>query len=484
MGGGILRFLIIYNFFVIFIQSFLVINFNNFLNPSFLEAFLNTNMAESIEFVSIYINFKFFGILIFIIVALFLLKIKINIKINNKLNIAFIILIFVVCFGNDLRRAIKYDFSRYINIPFIKFNKELIYTDDILINSKIMQKSYLKIANNHEKLKANENIKNIVLLIGESSRRSAYQDYGQGLNTTPNLINIKNKIIYSDVIAPYASTNPVMSVLLNFANLDNLSERKFYENLDIINLFKLANYKTFWISNQDYISEWGNNAASVGIMSDFSYFTNKYMSSSDTLSYAKYDGVLLPIIKNLKLNDNNFIVIHLLGNHGNYKKRYPKEFAKFNESDIKTNISDKKSIAEYYNSILYTDYIIQNIYDIFKNDDSLIIYLSDHAESLYDDKSKSVLGHILDKITAEIPFIILYSNSFEENHKKLLKDLNKAKDLPFMSDDLIHLVCDIADIKIDEFDETRSPINKQYNKFRTRLFANEINYDENIKNEK
>lgn len=441
-------------------------------------------MAESIEFVSIYINFKFFGILIFMIVALFLLKIKINIKINNKLNIAFIILIFVVCFGNDLRRAIKYDFSRYINIPFIKFNKELIYTDDILINSKIMQESYLKIANNHEKLKANENIKNIVLIIGESSRRSAYQDYGQELNTTPNLINIKNKIIYSDVIAPYASTNPVMSVLLNFANLDNLSERKFYENLDIINLFKLANYKTFWISNQDYISEWGNNAASVGIMSDFSYFTNKYMSSSDTLSYAKYDGVLLPIIKNLKLSDNNFIVIHLLGNHGNYKKRYPKEFAKFNESDIKTNISDKKSIAEYYNSILYTDYIIQNIYDIFKNDDSLIIYLSDHAESLYDDKSKSVLGHILDKITAEIPFIILYSNSFEENHKKLLKDLNKAKDLPFMSDDLIHLICDIADIKIDEFDETRSPINKQYNKFRTRLFANEINYDENIKNEK
>lgn len=54
MGGGILRFLIIYNFFVIFIQSFLVINFNNFLNPSFLEAFLNTNMAESIEFISIY----------------------------------------------------------------------------------------------------------------------------------------------------------------------------------------------------------------------------------------------------------------------------------------------------------------------------------------------------------------------------------------------------------------------------------------------
>lgn len=477
MGGGIVRFLIIYNFFVIFIQSFLVINFNNFLNPSFLEAFLNTNMAESIEFISIYINFKFFGILIFMIVALILLKIKINIKINNKLNIAFIILIFAVCFGNDLRRAIKYDFSRYINIPFIKFNKELIYTDDILINSKIMQESYLKIANNHEKLKANENIKNIVLIIGESSRRSAYQDYGQGLNTTPNLINIKNKIIYSDVIAPYASTNPVMSVLLNFANLDNLSERKFYENLDIINLFKLANYKTFWISNQDYISEWGNNAASVGIMSDFSYFTNKYMSSSDTLSYAKYDGVLLPIIKNLKLSDNNFIVIHLLGNHGNYKKRYPKEFAKFNESDIKTNISDKKSIAEYYNSILYTDYIIQNIYDIFKNDDSLIIYLSDHAESLYDDKSKSVLGHILDKITAEIPFIILYSNSFEENHKKLLKDLNKAKDLPFMSDDLIHLICDIAGIYPIEYKSYLSPLRSDYKKDKIRLFGNELKYN-------
>lgn len=479
MGGGILKLLIIYNLIIILIQTFLVINFHTFINPSFLESLFNTNLNESIEFLIMYFNSKTIFALIFVLVfSFFILKIKIIKKISNKFNLFFIVLILFINFGNDLRRALKYDFERYFNIPFIKFHKEVFANNEILVESLKMRNSYMQIANLHSKTKALENIKNIVLIIGESSRRSAYQDYGQLLNTTPNLLSIENKIIYSDVIAPYSSTNPVMSVMLNFANLDNLKERKFYENLDIVNLFKLANYKTFWISNQDYVSEWGNNAASIGIMSDFAYFSNQHISSSETLAYAKYDEVLLPILNDLKLSDNNFISIHLLGNHGNYKKRYPKTFAKFSESDIKENIKDKKSISEYYNSILYTDYIVYSIYERFKDDDTLIIYLSDHAESLYDDKTKSLLGHgVSDKIIADIPFIILYSNSFKTNHKELLDKLILSKDLAFMSDDLIHLLCDIAGIKIAEFEESRSPINKKYNKFRIRLFANEINYD-------
>lgn len=479
MGGGILKLLIFYNFVIIFLQSFLIFKFNNFLNSSFLESFLHTNKSEIIEFLYTYFDFYIFIILFILVIFCFLIKISFVKKINNNFNILLIIIIVFVVLGNDLRRAFKINFDRYFDIPFVKFHKEILFINDIFITSKMMQESYLNIAKGHKKLQSLENIKNIVLIIGESSRRSAYQDYGQTLPTTPNLMKIQNKIVFSDTIAPYSSTNPVMSVMLNFANLDNLKERKFYENLDIVNLFKLADYKTFWISNQDYIAtEFGNNAATIGIMSDYYYFVNQNIKSSDVMNYAKYDEVLLPIIKNIKLDKNNFIIIHLLGNHANYKKRYPKDFSKFNEYDIKENTKDKKSIAEYYNSILYTDYILSQIYEIFKNDDSLILYLSDHAESLYDDKTKSLLGHgVSDKIVAEIPFFIFYSDEFKNKHFNILAKLNKAKDLPFMSDDLVHLFCDIAKIYPKEYEEQRSPLDENFNKNRPRIIANELKYD-------
>ncbi|WP_297945387.1 hypothetical protein [uncultured Campylobacter sp.] len=41
-----------------------------------------------------------------------------------------------------------------------------------------------------------------------------------------------------------------------------------------------------------------------------------------------HDGALLPIIKEAKKSqrERNFYVVHLMGNHMDYKKRYPEEF--------------------------------------------------------------------------------------------------------------------------------------------------------------
>ena len=40
-----------------------------------------------------------------------------------------------------------------------------------------------------------------------------------------------------------------------------------------------------------------------------------------------HDGALLPIIKEAKKSqrERNFYVVHLMGNHMDYKKRYPEE---------------------------------------------------------------------------------------------------------------------------------------------------------------
>nr|WP_314072416.1 hypothetical protein [uncultured Campylobacter sp.] len=52
-----------------------------------------------------------------------------------------------------------------------------------------------------------------------------------------------------------------------------------------------------------------------------------FLSTSDKLDSMRvaHDGALLPIIKEAKKSqrERNFYVVHLMGNHMDYKKRYP-----------------------------------------------------------------------------------------------------------------------------------------------------------------
>ena len=50
-----------------------------------------------------------------------------------------------------------------------------------------------------------------------------------------------------------------------------------------------------------------------------------------------------------------------------------------------------------------------------------------------------------------------------------------------MTDDLIHTILEIADIKTSEFDETRSVINKNFNDKRKRVTGGK-DYDTELKN--
>ncbi|MBZ7990261.1 MULTISPECIES: phosphoethanolamine transferase [unclassified Campylobacter] len=467
------------------INIILIINFNTLFSYNATIAIANTNIQECIEFISVYLNIKtIISVLIFTILSIIICKISFKFNVKNKTNLIIIITI-ILLFLNDIRRTIKLNnYERLNSIPIICFVKNIFVNDDLYIEFEKIYDSYKKIAENHKKLVAENNIKNIILIIGESSRRDAYQDYGQTLQTTPNILKINNKIIFNDIISPYTFTYKTLSMLLNFSNLDSEKNKKFYNNLDIISLFNLSDYVTNWISNQEY----DNITGPISKMANNEYFINKKINVDTLMRIQKLDEFLLPIInkyKNQYINHKSFYIVHLLGNHSDYIKRYSKEFEYFTANDINSELErkEKQIVANYYNSILYTDFIISKIFEIFKDEDSIIIYLSDHGEILKDSKKNNIFGHgIIDKLTVEIPFIIFYSDTFKLLHEDLIKRLEKSKNLPFMTDDLIHLICDIAGIKTDEFISERSLINNKYNTNRERNIENTINYDKFLKN--
>ena len=53
----------------------------------------------------------------------------------------------------------------------------------------------------------------------------------------------------------------------------------------------------------------------------------------------------------------------------------------------------------------------------------------------------------------------------------------------YMTDDMIHTVMDLADIKTAEFDPTRSIVNDKFNAQRPRIFDG-MDYDTEIKNKR
>jgi len=192
---------------------------------------------------------------------------------------------------------------------------------------------------------------------------------------------------------------------------------------------------------------------------------------------AKTDEAALDLLPKLD-GERKFYVVHLMGNHMSYSKRYPAEFGKFSEVDVenpKLDATQRKIVSQYLNSVLYNDFVVSEIFKRFAGEDSLVIYLSDHAESLYEYKNK--LGHgFASRFTCEIPMIIYGSDEFIAAHPKIWAALSAAKDAPFMSDDLAHALADIIGVKPLEYDAARSLISGEFNASRKRI-VQDVDYE-------
>ena len=82
-------------------------------------------------------------------------------------------------------------------------------------------------------------------------------------------------------------------------------------------------------------------------------------------------------------------------------------------------------------------------------------------------------GHIEENPThhmIEIPVLCGHQKNSEQNILKNGSKIKKAANRPYMTDDMIHTVMDLADIKTAEFDPTRSIVNDKFNAQRPRIF--------------
>ena len=463
--------------FVLFIiELFLLKNFNYLISPPVVQILLETNKNEALEFLQTYLN-----ITTLVIVFLIYFIIKILFRKSNKrekiikekrkssLLMKVIKVVFAVVFlikAVDIKSDLKiFSFNRVLKsieagMENIKEYKEI---------SANLDKNIISIISNDSK------IKNIILIIGESTGRKHMSLYGYPVETNPLLKKLEksgNIYKFTDTISPHAHTIPSIKKLLTFYNFE--STKKWYEYNNIIEIMKKAGYETYWFSNQESSGVYGNLSAALGSRSKVIKFTN--LKSSDSEAENLYDEEVVKL-SDKYIEDNlnkKFVIYHLLGTHSKYRNRYPKKY-----SVVKNK---NHNIAEYDNAVLYNDFVVNEIISRFKKEETVLFYVSDHGEEVYE--FRNFKGHSEEngsRYMVEIPFIIYVSNKFKEKYPEVIKNIEKSLNKPYMTDDLIYTVLEIAQIKTKEFDETRSIINEKYNSSRKRIFSGK-DYDNYWKN--
>ncbi len=290
---------------------------------------------------------------------------------------------------------------------------------------------------------------NVILILGESLGKTYMHCYGYPIRNTPKLDSLcrtENMFKFSNVVAPAESTLRSLERVLTYVSEEG-QYNKWYNYPSLMQTFSKSDFWVQWISNQEKAAE-GNSTYMMARTSDSTYYSIGSLYVWDTnSSKGSYDEVLLP--KLMKSSDipqkkNLFQIVHLMGNHFTYKYRFPKEFEKFTIKDLPEQYnnleqSKQQNVVDYINSVYYNDYVVSKIIDYYKDEDSFIIYLSDHGQALYDNpKNPNNFGHSVSYNGLTIPMFIYVSDHFKMEHPHIYDKLGKSVDRIFKSDLLTH----------------------------------------------
>ncbi|WP_312229753.1 phosphoethanolamine transferase CptA [Pseudescherichia sp.] len=308
----------------------------------------------------------------------------------------------------------------------------------------------------------------LVLVIGESTQRNHMSLYGYPRETTPELDKLhktdKNLTVFNHVVTSRPYTIEILQQALTFA--DEKNPDLYLTKPSLMNMMKQAGYKTFWITNQQTMTE-RNTMLTV-----FSQQTDKqfYMNQQRTQSAREYDTNVLEPFKQVLADPapKKFIIVHLLGTHIKYAYRYPEQWNIFDgkSEGAPAGLSPEQlaSYNAYDNANRFNDHVLASLIDDYKATDpnGFLLYFSDHGEEVYDTPPHNMQGRNEEAPTRHmytIPFILWTSPSWQETHPR---DLAADVDRKYSSSQLIHTWSDLAGLRYDGFDPTRSIASPQF----------------------
>lgn len=497
--------ILIYAFIVLlfFLERFLVLNFSRTIGPDVFLMMAETNPVEAGEFVTAfggtrgsircYAECIMVSMMIFVLEVLNRRRKRINIPFSFK-GMVVVCSIALLLAGTPvvntweklLKFRMTYKFEKWETSEKIKYFdllSKLVYSakgvllarDEIQLASTVMERFDGELA-----FCQSEDSLNVVLVIGESCILKHLGIYGYTLDTTPNMQFEKdrgNLFAFDDVISPYCTTTPSIKNLMacnSTSHVENWADFPFFPFI-----FKKAGYQVFFWDNQ---KQKDVDRGYTFTLNSFLYNRNilpVYSQTNDTCFF--YDGdfidSFLHEFSDMEAGRHNLFMFHLMGQHTPYRNRFPNDgrFDYFNTDSIRRNEDwmtrkKKQMIAEYDNATRYHDFVLSKLFEHFRGTNTVLVYLSDHGEEVFDYRDSFGRKRENGKITKNvvdyqyrIPFFIWMTEKYRALYPEKVEAIKRSLHKPFISDITHNLLLNLANIKTNLYREDLDLISDKYN---------------------
>ena len=335
----------------------------------------------------------------------------------------------------------------------------------------------------------------IILLIGESYNKYHSPLYNpEARQTTPNLCRLKeegNLIVYDDAISPYNVTSKTFRHM--FSTYYPGCGREWVDCTLFPAVFRRAGYHVWFITNQ-FAGEENNKdhhdhaGGTIFNQRELRQLQFSHMNTEAT----RFDMDLLsqlPSADSLAAQPS-LLIFHMIGQHEDYRERYPAEYNYFTADSIHNPYTDENGrqiVAEYDNATLYNDAVVTELLNKYVSQDVVAIYLSDHGEEIYDWRNSCYRTNS-DQMTPEIaryqyeiPLLFYVSNTFKANHPQLLSEIQAAQHKPFIATMLPFVLFHLAGISHADYTPSLDILSPDFNESYPRIIREDVWYDELMK---
>lgn len=435
------------------------------LNVDALIAIWQTNLKEACEYVSEYAtvtNALLLGVLLAAVYALFLRlsgnRLTLPGKSKKRKKTALVLLVLLLVCNGELC------YKTSMNSISMVYANALKSVNEYRLFKKTTheRKETLAASGQLAEIRVRKGGGIYVLVIGESHNRDYMSAYGYAKENTPWLSQMKDKencILFTRACSCHTQTIPALSCALTAKNQYNGVQLS--KAVSVLEAAEAAGCETAWLSNQVKYGMWDTPVSVIASSAKQQVWLNECTGNTSFTSV--YDGELISALDKIKIKNKMLIVIHLMGSHIDYDRRYPKEYAKFGAS------TDE---AAYCNSVLYTDAVLKGIYEKVSGLSGFktMLYFSDHA-SVPKQKLDHDSARFVSSMT-HIPLFICFSEEYAAAQPEKTAQLRRAADSCFTNDLIFNLQLALMGIEIPSLYEKENDLtSKAYNtdpdRFRT-----------------
>ena len=464
-------FTVIYLLFFLETASYLVVGAR--INETVMTIVMQTNFQEAWEFARNYlISWRALGVLI---VACVLYVVMIRWVTGTQLDRLFKtrlqrVLAFVVALGGLVFPLIPLSWTNhgYNTVAGLYHSVQFVEESHSDVDRIVTLMDSIRVVQQPETSEAPV----IVLVIGESFNKYHSPLYGYPLQTTPRLCAEKRLVVFDQASSPVCFTHSAMRYIMSLKSCDNHQADDPLQHVLLPAVFKQAGYRVGYFDNQFTRVKVGFNDYSCGYFYSPQRISDRCFDLRNDL-IDKYDGTFIERYRDLFLKEPKSLnIIHLFGQHLKAKIRYPESFSYFKGSDIPREDLDEQEreiVAEYDNATRYHDMVVGMILDAFREQDAVVVYLSDHGDNIYDGPGHRygrTAGGLTDeeskKNIREIPFLVWCSETFLQKRPEVYERLCLRAHQPVCLDDVAHLLFDLGGITCNFSTPSRSLLSPTY----------------------